>query len=177
MTSKRVRHKTGTANYASTGEDLAQSLFTPEMWVDNGVMSTSRRLPASVRNMTGSMESLPAIEEASIDKTSLATIQERLDRVEKLLGDLLLLQNAPIHENSITVEDRISDEEWLSEWQAEQPEIFLSEQEVEQEIAFYEAKYQIRSEELMQKVRERKAPDTGEVMDWMMLLQCRNREE
>ena len=64
MTSKRVRHKTGTANYASTGEDLAQSLFTPEMWVDNGVMSTSRRLPASVRNMTGSMESLPAIEEA-----------------------------------------------------------------------------------------------------------------
>ena len=69
--------------------------------------------------------------------------------------------------------DRYFVEDWVAGWKAQDPDAFMTNEEVEAEIKRCEKKFDMSSEELLRRVEAGTAPDADGIIFWKMLLKHR----
>lgn len=65
------------------------------------------------------------------------------------------------------------EEDLVALWRAEDPAAIMTDEEVEAQIAHYEQKFSMSSEEFLRQARAGTAPDEAGIIDWKLLLKYR----
>ncbi len=83
-------------------------------------------------------------------------------------------RNKPVLDNSVDASDhQASDYQNGTTYLPEDSDIYMTEQEVEEQIAYYEQKFGMSSEEFLQSVADGTAPDEDGIISWKLLLKYR----
>jgi hypothetical protein len=174
MSSYRAGTKIGQADYVPTGDSLVKQFFDNASWIGSssaGVEHGKTHTSAVVTEDISGVREEESI--AEIVRLQLQLLEQRIARLESDLNVLVDqgYENLVTEASSESTEDELTFEAWLAEWQAQEPDSFLSRSELLEEIACYERKYDMSSEELLQRLDEGTVPDNSEIMDWKILLE------
>jgi hypothetical protein len=172
MSNRRVGVRTKQADYGSTGDALAQGFFTTDPWSSSSSEGETQKQTLILSGLSSSSEETSSEDFDETFGIQIRSLEQRLARLEKLID--IATRNDIGEENFEEIQESDDDssfEEWLAEWKAEQPEAYVSKDELSQEIANYEKKYGMSSDELLRRIQEGTAPENSEIMDWKILLE------
>lgn len=158
----------------NNGHDLANNFFP-----DSATMGTND-INNSLTSKTIANSEYDKNQIITDEQTSLVEIQQLKKQVEELEKGLkLILTNIQMEKNILSFQNKpqadgvesIQDyEEWLAQWQKDEPDAFMTQAETKKIIANYEIRYNMSSAELLEKLKNGTAPDHYDILDWQTLL-------
>lgn len=169
MRNTKLGYKTGTEKKGTTGDELALDLFT-EGWSSSSEIKERQEVYSTTNYPKHLMEKGDESATATLE-TSYQQIQDRLTDLELLVKSLINNKVSHAREHKEREDSGHLDEQWLFEWESEEPHVFMSKKQIKEEILWYEKKYGLMSETLLELVREDSAPDNNEISDWLILLE------
>ena len=149
--------------FGGTGDDLAS-----DFWPHN---FTEEVDPEDYQDTSINLTSPNPTEIPTSMEREIADLRVEIEKLKSYLTSL-----SPFH-NNLETDDHlpspIINDNWLEKWQAESPEVFMTDDEVDAQILEYEQKFNMSSEELLRCIKEGSAPDEDGIIDWKLLLKYR----
>jgi hypothetical protein len=171
MRNAKIGYKTGMEKQGSTGDTLALDLFSSEGWSSSSSEIKERHETYTITSYSEQLTENSEESASATLETAYQQIQDRLTYLELMVKSLINNNVSQGHQYTVSDEPEYSDEEWLSKWKSEEPDIFISKYDIRNQISQYEEKYNLTSETLLNLVREDKVPDNNDINDWLILLE------